>query len=271
MERVRGYVFTINNYTEEDIQRLLKLPYKYLVYGKETASTGTPHLQGFVYLKTGKTEKAARKAIGGHVEVQRGSFSQASDYCKKDGDFVENGTLPITQEAKGKLEKQRYQRAWELAKEGKLEEIDADIRVRLYGTLKRIRADYQVVPEACQELQHEWYYGDSGTGKTRKAREENPDAYLKNPNKWWCGYVDQEVVIIDEWSPCHEVLACHLKQWADHHPFAAETKGSSICIRPKKIIITSNYSIDQCFSKEEDAVPLKRRFKTTNFVNFNKS
>lgn len=199
-----------------------------------------------------------------HVEVCR-DLVAAVRYCRKEGDVWESGVEPLSPKAKGVVEKRRYEEAWELAKQGKIEEIDADIRMRHYSTIKRIRADYQVVPEAVKTLEHEWYWGSSGTGKTRKAREDNPGAYLKNPNKWWCGYVDQEVVVIDEWSPCHEVLASHLKQWADHHPFCAETKGASICIRPRKIVITSNYSPEQCFLKEEDLEPIRRRFKVVHF------
>lgn len=264
MSRSRAYVFTINNWTEEDEKAVQAVPCKYIIYGRE-GKESTPHLQGCVQFPNPRHFKAVSKLFPrAHVEVCR-DLVRAVQYCRKEGDVWENGTPPLSPKEKGVGEKRRYEEAWELAKQGKIEEIDADIRVRHYNTLKKIRADHQVVPEACPVLEHEWYWGASGTGKTRKAREENPGAYLKNPNKWWCGYTDQEVVVIDEWSPCHEVLASHLKQWADHHPFCAETKGASLCIRPRKIIVTSNYSPEACFPKEEDIEPIRRRFKIIKF------
>lgn len=39
----------------------------------------------------------------------------------------------------------------------------------------------------------------------------------------------------------------HIKQWCDHYPFKANQKGSQLLIRPEKIIVTSNYSIRECF------------------------
>lgn len=267
MSRSRGYCFTLNNWTPEDTEALVKVECQYLVYGKEVGEEGTPHLQGYVYFKSLKSFKQIKTLLGDryHIEAQRGSTEQAADYCKKDGDFHEVGVVPMSQKKKGEAGKRVYEEAFELAKQGKIDEIPEPLRTRFYGTYKRIRADHQVVPEALPTLEHEWYWGESGTGKTRKAREENPGAYLKNPNKWWCGYVDQAVVVIDEWAPTHECLAPHLKQWADHHPFCAETKGASLCIRPKKIIVTSNYSPEQCFPKEEDLEPIRRRFHVVQF------
>lgn len=111
-----------------------------------------------------------------------------------------------------------------------------------------------------------WWYGDSGSGKSLTARRENPDHYLKHPNKWWDGYNGQQCVIIDEWQPSHSMLAHHLKEWCDHHAFCAEVKGGTMCIRPPKVIITSNYSLEECFPNQADLLPLKRRFTVKRFV-----
>lgn len=49
------WIFTVNNYTEADVQLLQQLANRecvYMCFGKEIApSTGTPHLQGFCILK----------------------------------------------------------------------------------------------------------------------------------------------------------------------------------------------------------------------------
>ncbi|CAB9511926.1 unknown protein [Seminavis robusta] len=62
------YVFTINNYTDNDI-KLLKPFYedycKYLVYGKEVGEKElTPHLQGFFTLNTKLSMTGVHKALG---------------------------------------------------------------------------------------------------------------------------------------------------------------------------------------------------------------
>lgn len=64
-------------------------------------------------------------------------------------------------------------------------------------------------------------------------------------------------------------LGYFIKIWADRYPFSPEIKGSTIKkIRPEKIIVLSNYTIDECFEKVQDREPIKRRFKVVNFYNF---
>ena len=93
------------------------------------------------------------------------------------------------------------------------------------------------------KLTNEWHWGDSGTGKSRGVRSRFLDAYIKSNNVWWDGYLNEETVIIEEMGP-KQIGAHHLKMWADHYPFKAESKGSYSLIRPSKIIVTSNYSIE---------------------------
>lgn len=97
------WCFTINNPTEEENERLSDLcadlrgnGIVYIVYGREVGENGTPHLQGFIIFRSRKRLRGVRDVLGerGHYEVARSDNVTASDYCKKDGDFDEAGTLP---------------------------------------------------------------------------------------------------------------------------------------------------------------------------------
>jgi len=57
----------------------------------------------------------------------------------------------------------------------------------------------------------------------------------------------------------------HLKKWADHYKFPAAVKGGQILIRPKRIIITSNYDMESVYERNEDLLPLKRRFRSISY------
>lgn len=271
-KRARAWRFTINNPTQEDQDAIaaMSTQCRYWVYGREVGETGTPHFQGLVIYKTVKSFKQVKKALV-RANIANCFDPPAMDvYCQKDGDFdvMPDGVPPVSKKQQGEGEKKRYQRAWDLAKEGSVEDIDPDIRLRFYSTIKRIRADYQQVPKSIDVLDFHWYTGPSGTGKSRAAREENPGYYVKNINKWWDGYVDQECVLIEEWSPqVNAALQQYLKSWLDHHPFSAETKGSTVCIRPPKIIVTSNYTLEECFGHDVKGLlePLKRRVTVKQF------
>jgi len=80
-EKFRNWVFTLNNYKDEDLARLAK-PYeqvKYIAYGKEIApGTGTPHLQGYVVCWEPQRLSFFKKQIPrAHLEPMRGRLSYA--------------------------------------------------------------------------------------------------------------------------------------------------------------------------------------------------
>lgn len=99
--RAIRYCFTLNNYSPQEEQHIAdtatnNADIRYLVFGRETGASGTPHLQGFVVFTTRKTVIGVKSILGArlHLEVTRAVSSQAADYCKKDGDFSEFGTIP---------------------------------------------------------------------------------------------------------------------------------------------------------------------------------
>ena len=160
MSRAKRWCYTINNPTEEP--PALEEECVYHIYGKETGESGTPHYQGFIIFKTPKRLSTVKNLIGerGHYEVTKGKNSQASDYCKKDGEYKEIGDLPEENAVKGgQANKERYERAFKQAKTGDIDSIDADLLIKHYRTLKQIKTDYVGDIPPLDYLPGVWIYG----------------------------------------------------------------------------------------------------------------
>lgn len=106
----KNWCFTLNNYTEEDINRIDLLittdnRIVYVLYGKEVASTGTRHLQGFIQFNVRLTLQNVKNIIGSepHVSVTR-NVNASRNYCKKEGDWVEHGIFGGGQGSRSDLE-----------------------------------------------------------------------------------------------------------------------------------------------------------------------
>lgn len=96
MPNFMRFCFTINNYTDVDIETIVDkvVPLcSYVLFGKEVGAEGTPHLQGFIKLKSKRTVLQTRALFGcnPHIEPAKGSDEQNKVYCKKDNDFTEYG------------------------------------------------------------------------------------------------------------------------------------------------------------------------------------
>lgn len=167
---------------------------------------------------------------------------------------------------------QKVKENWEdirtLARTGRIDDIPAKISVVHYRNLKAIGEDYMDCPEDLDAACGEWIYGPPGVGKSHRARAENPGAYIKAANtKWFTGYKGQEVVLMDDMELDAGYMAHNLKIWADKYCFPAESKGGGFTIRPKKIVVTSNYSIEEIFGVgTQVSLAILRRFKVTHIT-----
>jgi len=271
MSRARCWCFTLNNPSENAVAACLQLvedkKVKYIIVGKEVGESGTPHLQGFVQLLNPKGMPATKRLLPGnpHLESMKGTHDQAIEYCEKDGDFQQAGERPMSQKKKGEVEIARWDTARQAAKEGRFDDIPSDIYMRCMNTVKKIHFEYVLTQQQQQldELLNEWRWGPSGCGKSRSCREHFPILFNKPLNKWWDGYNGEETVLIEDVDPSHEKWIAHfLKMWGDHYPIQAEIKGGVIQVRPQRILVTSQYSIEQCFQDQKTVEALKRRYKS---------
>ena len=269
VKRSRSWVFTTNNYDNENLPQLQQATY--LCYGKEVGANGTPHLQGFIHFPAVKSLSQVRTILpNSHLEIRRGTILQAVEYCKKDGDFVEFGTRPMDPGDKGDAERKRWKDAWDLAKagmfkliEGDIENIDPRILLPFYAGIKRIQRDYApIVADLPAGVKYAiWIYGPAGSGKTKSVADQYPEAYRKPLSKWWDSYQGQEVAVLDDVDPTHSSwIGRFLKIWGDRYSFGAEVKGGSMSIRPRRFIVTSQYTIEEVFADAQTREALLRRY-----------
>lgn len=262
----RRWCFTLNNPTVEELINVELCDY--LVYGTEVGENGTTHHQGYACFKKPYRLSGVKKILSrAHWEVARGSPTEASVYCKKDGVYVEFGTLPTTSSNRmAATNKRNWDAAFESAKKGDFESISAHMKIQYYHAFKRIKQDYMQPAADLEDVSGIWYYGPSGVGKSRLARLLHPGFYQKPANKWWDGYQEQPYVLIEDIDKVHNVLSHHFKLWADRYSFPAEMKGTTVQIRPKKIVVTSNYHPGEIFLEDATLLTaIERRFVITHF------
>jgi len=270
MSRSPNWCFTLNNYTEEDIERLHNLECVYIIVGEEVApKTGTPHLQGYVEFKDKPVLSTVKKRIGAtaHLEVAKGFAHQNIQYCSKGGKPWMKGE-PKQPGKRTDLDK--------IAKEiieGKAVDkvaLENPMAFHMYGrTMSKIedialRKRFRTEMTTC-----EWLWGPTGVGKSHKAFEGfNPETHYvwKNDNGWQDGYTGQETVIINEFRG--DIKFSELLQLIDKWPYELRRRGREpVPFLAKHIIITSSLPPEGVYKNlaaEDKLDQLLRRVKITH-------
>lgn len=276
MPQGRHWCLTVNNYGEPEMAQFAanQAKFSYYIYGKEVGESGTAHLQAYVCLHK-KAKLTALKKLWptAHLEIMRAKDPRAAaDYCKKDGNYIEYGEVPLPQTAAASAAKSEiWRETKELAEANRLDDIDPEIYIKHYATLKRIRSDKRnrSIPKDLEwgdgHTPNEWIYGPTGTGKSMHARSRNEGYYLKMNNKWWESYEGEKCILIEDVGKSHEWMGDFLKIWADRYGFRGEIKQDSIVLRPEKIIVTSNYHPQELWPDPNIHEPLLRRFRLRHF------
>jgi len=143
----------------------------------EKGAEGTVHIQFYVNFKHPGQRISYLKKFCKRAHFESVKFNNGADkYCMKDDTRLEGpwefGIRPIEKKVKADWERVRT-----LAKEGKLDEIPADIYCRMYGQLKHIQKDHLKIEKREGSKTCLWIHGDAGSGKTRHVHDTYPVIY----------------------------------------------------------------------------------------------
>lgn len=266
-----NYCFTYNNYTpdgEEKLKSWLAENTKYSVYGHEIApTTGTPHLQGYLSLKTksGMTTTALQKkfqSLGISLTLlhAKGNAEQNLAYCTKADPtgYYEHGNIKKT----GQGKRSDLEEVVTFIKETPrtIEEVAETFPiqyVKYNRGLKDFKAvmDKKNIPED-RDVTVSVFYGEGGTGKTNYAKTlcnkyQIPYYILSAPDSntvWWDMYDGEKAIIIDDfygWIKPHELFRI-----CDRYKYKVPCKGSFVHAQWLWVFITSNSEPKKFYKKE---------------------
>lgn len=280
MSKHRNYVFTIN--FQGDELPVVKTPSHatYICYQHERGANGNNHFQGYIELDQPVTLTWLKRNVhdGAHYEPRAGTAEQARAYAMKEDTRVagpwEIGTFRGSRQGKRTdIEELRLL----VVSNTPLADIIRDGPAAAVKLVRQLQAARSVLAPCrttvALDLDVRCYFGDAGTGKTRKAWEDsasaNPDQpipYVKAAdNKWWDGYEGQRAVIVDDYGGRGSVFPiCYHLTLTDIYPLhTLEVKGGHVSANFSLIIFTSNLPPSEWYP---DATPDRlnaviRRFK----------
>lgn len=243
-----------------------------IIFEHEIGEQGTPHLQGYMEF----TKRVRMNQIKGyecfaraHLEIARGSRKDNYQYCSKTGIHIVEWHDPyLDTTAEG--QENQWDRIKGMIRQhcayDEIRDLYPETALRFESGLRKWIHESNL--EELQEydgdlkIKNKWLWGPPGVGKSRHCWDMQGTKFNKPCNKWWDGYKGEEVVIIEDMDPTKaQMLAHHMKIWGDRYPFTAEIKGGATAITPcYRLMVTSNYSPEQCFQNTEDLEAIRRRF-----------
>lgn len=256
----RDYFFTWNNYEGSDydyVKNIIQSETDYGLLCREVApTTGTHHLHFYLYYTNQKAFNKVKKQFPkANIQPAKGTAQQSKVYMSKtDKDFFEYGIQP----RQGKrndiseivLAVQSGETMRELIpKSTSLQSIKvAEVCMKYFEQKRNVKPNVY------------WYYGTTGTGKTRMAWDMFPEAYeKKSETKWWDGYDAHADVIIDDFRKDH-INFVELLKLLDRYPCKVEVKGGFRQLLAKNIVITAPQSPQDMYQYSgEDIQQLLRR------------
>lgn len=274
----RRYLFTLNNYTSDDLESIRAFAEQctYVCYGLEEApTTGTPHVQGYFSLKTPWRLHGIGRKFGGtfpwltraRLELANGDRTANRNYCFKirEQDPEPNSDVWESEEPKpGK--RTDIERTCETIRDAGLQAaatLHPGSFVKYHSGFQAYANHVRTARDPATPPQVWWWYGPTGTGKTRSAfnfaaATGQPIWKSSRSLKWWPGYDQQAIALIDDFRK--DFITFHgLLTVLDRYPETVEVKGGHVHLNSKTFIVTSCHPPWSTYETREDVGQLLRR------------
>lgn len=254
MEVARHWCFTA--WCEKTTEGLLLNPkdiidakIRYVVWQKEECpDTRKPHFQGYIEFKSPQRRAAVKRCISSrsaHCNPRHKTREQARAYCRKDETRLD-GPWELGTWTGGQGSRSDLIAVHDAIKSGKADVEISDEFFPQYVKYYRGITQYRLLHETPRKHKMEIvvYYGPSGTGKSKSAWAQAPDAHAMQPDSastgvgWWDGYCRHTDVIIDDYYG--QFKYSFMLQLLDRYPLRVNTKGGTVNFVAKRIFITSN-------------------------------
>ena len=224
---------------------------RYFIFQLEAApDTGRLHLQGYLQLTSQATITGLKKIMkvsGFHFEKAHGTAQENKDYCSKEESRVEGpwewGNCKMEKTKKETLQTIDLVRDLVSGKSTvHLAMTYPEKWLRYNKALGVLRDEFLAVPRNWMTKVF-WYWGKTGTGKSRMAHLlTKGKAFVApdNSGKWFDGYSGQKDVIFDDFSPDDCLSRGLFLRLFDRYPMRVPVKGGFVNWAPKRVFITSN-------------------------------
>lgn len=267
--QARGWVFTINNYCDAEVDRVKQVPCLKIICGKEVGKSGTPHLQGAVWFKQKLSRKAVLALIGerAYVHPMDGKWHEQT-YCAKDGELVR-----MEDNSKQGSRTDLHAFADAIKRKAPDEELFRDHLscVAKYPRLEsRLKASFlKQSTREFRKIEVIVHWGDAGTGKTRKPYEEGAYVFDDYEHGWWDGYDGEPVILLDDFYG--GIKWSYFLRLLDGYQCRLKVKGGFTYAQWTKIYITSNKHPSEWYKHFEGVVPPELKRRITNTIHFDLS
>lgn len=245
---------------------------RYAIWQREKSESGLVHLQGCIMFVRGQRFAAVLKILpGAHIEPRKGTRDQMVDYCKKQdetyvegpwehGAYTSQGTRSDLESAVACCKEKRSIDA--------LYDEHTVVMIRYERGFRSLLNHLSTLYEG-PRIVH-WYWGSTGTGKTRKVAEETTsgETFWKSPGtKWFDGYEGEKTVVLDDFRGSWWTFSFMLRL-LDRYPLRVEVKGGHRAWNAETIYVTCCKPPNEVYELADDSIDQLVR-RVTHVTHFN--